>query len=325
MQLNNDILNKISDQLAIDIDNYCDKKWAERFGTRIGLSSIGDDCQRKIWYGFRRCKMPKHSPRIKRLFSRGHLEEPRFIDYLQGIGCKIYPFDTNYKLYYNNITSEFKVATSPDDGFVDVSEHVGFVHDANRQGVEFPVQWRVSAVHGHVAGALDGKGYLPESYGIDGQILFEFKTHGDKSFKDLQKQGMKMSKPLHYAQCCAYGYLSNLNYACYVAVNKNTDDLYIEVVALNQKTGEALIQKAERIVTIQEPPPRLHENPTFWICKGCDYFSICHAKEQVHKNCRSCKHAEAVKDKQWVCNKHSQILTEDIILNEYGCWENICG
>ena len=189
--------------------------------------------------------------------------------------------------------------------------------------MEKTVQWRVSAVNGHSGGSLDGKGYLPKHYGIDEEILFEFKTHSSKSFKDLKAKGMKMSKPVHYAQCCSYGYMLRLNYVCYVAVNKDDDDIHLEIVALNHKTGETLVQKAERIVMSQEPPPRLHENPTFWLCKSCGYFPICHAKQEIDRNCRSCKHAEPAKDKQWICNKHNQVLTDDIITNEYGCWEGI--
>lgn len=320
-------LQKISDQMMIDIDNYCDRKWADENRKHLGFSLIGDECQRKLWYGFRWCKTPKPSPRVKRLFDRGHKEEERFIDYLRGIGCIVYPFDPKWRLL-KSPNNEYLVTEidniRKDMIAIDVSDNIEHIKKANEQGLTYPVQWRVSAVNGHSGGSLDGKGFLPKHYGIDEEILFEFKTHGSKSFKDLKAKGMKMSKPVHYAQCCSYGYMLRLNYVCYVAVNKDDDDIHLEVVALNHKTGETLVQKAERIVMSQEPPPRLHENPTFWLCKSCGYFPICHAKQQIERNCRSCKHAEPAKDKQWICNKHNQVLTDDIIANEYGCWEAIC-
>lgn len=319
-------LNKISDQLLIDIDNYCDRKWKDENRTHLGFSMIGDECQRKLWYGFRWCKTPNPEPRIKRLFDRGHKEEDRFIDYLRGIGCTVNPFDPSYRLFVKN-NSEFivsKINTNVPVDYIDVSDDMKYIHAANEKGITYPVQWKVSASNGHSGGSLDGRGYLPENYGLAEEILFEFKTHGDKSFKDLKVKGMKLSKPVHYAQCCAYGYMMKLNYVCYVAVNKNDDALHLEIVPLNHKTGETLVMKADRIIMSQEPPPRLHENPTFWLCKMCNYFPICHAKAEIDRNCRSCKHAEAAKDKLWVCNKHKQILTDEIISKEYGCWESIC-
>lgn len=324
-------LDKIADQLMIDIDNYCDKKWKDENRTHLGFSMIGDECQRKLWYGFRWCKMPKPDPRVKRLFDRGHKEEDRFIDYLRGIGCTVNPFDPSYRLFIKN-RCEF-VVTKIDaialeqltlEGYIDVSDDLHYINEANEQGITYPVQWKVSASNGHSGGSLDSRGYLPESYGLTEEILFEFKTHGDKSFKELKAKGMKLSKPVHYAQCCAYGYMMKLNYVCYVAVNKNDDALHLEIVPLNHKTGETLVMKADRIIMSQEPPPRLHENPTFWLCKMCNYFPICHAKAEIDRNCRSCKHAEPAKDKLWVCNKHQQILTEKIIDKEYACWESIC-
>lgn len=325
-------LDKIADQLMIDIDNYCDKKWKDENRTHLGFSMIGDECQRKLWYSFRWCKMPKPDPRIKRLFDRGHKEEDRFIDYLRGIGCTVEPFDPNYRLLIEPTADEYIVVNintveySELDsmGAVDVSDDLQHVHKANEQGIDYPVQWRVSASNGHSGGSLDGKGYLPEKYQLTEEILFEFKTHSEKSFRELKAKGMKLSKPVHYAQCCAYGYMMKLNYVCYVAVNKNDDDIHLEIVPLNHKTGETLVMKADRIILSQEPPPRLHENPTFWLCKMCNYFPICHAKGEIDRNCRSCKHAEPAKDKLWVCNKHQQILTEEIIDKEYGCWESIC-
>lgn len=319
-------LDKIADHLLIDIDNYCDRKWKDENRTHLGFSMIGDECQRKLWYGFRWCKTPNPEPRIKRLFDRGHKEEDRFIDYLRGIGCTVNPFDPSYRLFVKN-NSEFivsKINTNVPVDYIDVSDDMKYIHAANEKGITYPVQWRVSASNGHSGGSLDGRGYLPENYGLAEEVLFEFKTHGDKSFKDLKAKGMKLSKPVHYAQCCAYGYMMKLNYVCYVAVNKNDDALHLEIVPLNHKTGETLVMKADRIIMSQEPPPRLHENPTFWLCKMCNYFPICHAKAEIDRNCRSCKHAEAAKDKLWVCNKHKQILTDEIISNEYGCWEAIC-
>lgn len=321
-------LKKIADQLAIDVDNYCDKKWADEERRHLGFSLIGDECQRKLWYGFRWAGQQKPSPRVKRLFNRGHLEEERFVDYLRGIGCEVYPFDNSYRLINETHTNNYKVMQNPDlsDSVLwqDVSDDFQHIKKANDLGITYPVQWKVSAVNGHCGGSLDGLGYLPKHYGINEQILFEFKTHNEKSFNALKKDGMMISKPLHYAQCCGYGYLKNINYVCYVAVCKNDDELYFEILPLNHKTGEMMVWKADRIIRSQEPPPKLQENPTFWKCKSlCGYYYLCFGKGNIEKNCRSCKHAVPIENKQWGCTKHNQILTDEIIKQEWECWESI--
>ena len=185
------------------------------------------------------------------------------------------------------------------------------------------MQYSVSEIEGHFAGLCDGKGYLPAHYGIEEEILFEFKTANEKSFNSLVKNGMQADKPLHYAQCCTYGYLMKLNYVCYVCACKNDDRLYFEVLPLNHKTGEMQVLKADRIIKSVEPLPRLFENPTYWICKACDCFPVCHGNAEPEKNCRSCKWAEPAKDKLWVCNKHNQVIPKDYIENHYECWESL--
>ena len=65
------------------------------FRTHLGASMIGRECAREIWYGHRWTTRPRHIGRMVRLFNRGHLEEPRFIAMLLGIGCKVWQLDQN--------------------------------------------------------------------------------------------------------------------------------------------------------------------------------------------------------------------------------------
>ena len=327
--LRTDILQKIGQQLSIDVDNWCDKHWENSFRTHLGASVIGDDCQRKLWYNFRWITKPKFEPRVKRLLNRGQREEERIVEYLRGIGCTVNQFNPAYRLLYNEQgDKKYTVACIEDLNHamisVDVSDDPYHIKQANDLGVTYPMQYSVSEIEGHFAGLCDGKGYLPVRYGIEEEILFEFKTANEKSFNSLVKNGMQADKPLHYAQCCTYGYLMKINYVCYVCACKNDDRLYFEILPLNHKTGEMQVLKADRIIKSVEPLPRLFENPTYWICKACDCFPVCHGNAEPEKNCRSCKWAEPAKGKQWVCNKHKQIVSDEIMPNHYECWESIC-
>ncbi len=67
--------------------------------THLGISEIGEDCKRKLYYKFRWFAFEKHDGRMLRLFARGHREEERYINYLEGIGCKVNRFDNDGKQF----------------------------------------------------------------------------------------------------------------------------------------------------------------------------------------------------------------------------------
>lgn len=59
------------------------------FRDHLGMSQIGEECARKLWYNFRWSVQPSFPPNIVRLFDRGHREEERFIGYLESVGIKV--------------------------------------------------------------------------------------------------------------------------------------------------------------------------------------------------------------------------------------------
>lgn len=56
----------------------------------LGGSIIGKECERELWYTFRGCTTPDFSGRMFRLFETGHMEEPRMVEELRGIGCEVH-------------------------------------------------------------------------------------------------------------------------------------------------------------------------------------------------------------------------------------------
>lgn len=55
----------------------------------MGISGLGHDCARRIWYSFRWATKRDLEPRIIRLFNRGHMEEARFIALLRVAGVRV--------------------------------------------------------------------------------------------------------------------------------------------------------------------------------------------------------------------------------------------
>lgn len=187
-------------------------------------------------------------------------------------------------------------------------EEARFVKNLRRIGVEVHdvtpdgKQWRVSDLGGHFGGSMDGACVgLPEAPKT--WHVLEFKTHNDKSFNDLAKNGVAKAKPQHYAQMQVYMGLTGMERALYLAVNKNTDELYSERVDFDPVEFAKLKARAERVINANEPPLRCSNDPSWYVCKMCDFHAHCHGEEAPAVNCRTCAHStpEMDGDATWSC------------------------
>jgi hypothetical protein len=164
-------------------------------------------------------------------------------------------------------------------------------------------QMKFSALGGHMRGHLDGViSGLPEAPRA-GHVL-EIKTHNEKSFKALLKDGVTKSKPGHYYQMQLYMHHVGLNRALYVAVNKNDDSLYAERIEYDQATAERLMKRAERTIGEHTAPSRME---TF-ACAWCPAKAICLEGEFARRNCRTCVSSTPVEG-GWHCEHFNKMLT----------------
>lgn len=180
-------------------------------------------------------------------------------------------------------------------------------------------QFRIYGVENHFGGSGDSKAIMP--WFPDMPILLEFKTHNTKSFCHLVANTLKLSKPQHYNQMCAYGKGYGFKYGLYCAINKNDDDLYFELVELDWNLAIQNENKAKDIITSNIPPQRISNQSSYFECKYCNFVGICHHNEPVEKNCRSCKYAEPAEAASWKCNKFNSIIPNDFIAK--GCESHV--
>lgn len=171
-------------------------------------------------------------------------------------------------------------------------------------------QWEVSALAGHFKGHLDGV-VLGVVEAPKSAHLLECKTHNAKSFSQLVKHGVAVSKPEHLAQMQVYMHLQGLTRALYLAKNKDTDELHAERVDYDAAQALALLAKAERVIGAQTPPGRISENPDFFTCRFCSSRGVCHENDfesaMVLRSCRTCLHATPAMDgdARWHCTRHN--------------------
>lgn len=179
-------------------------------------------------------------------------------------------------------------------------------------------QYRISGAEGHYGGSGDGVALnCPDLPGE--RILTEFKTHNDKSFAKLIKEGVRKAKPEHWAQCQQYMRKFGIRYTLYGAVNKNDDALHMEIIVLDEAAADLYIERAEKIVWLKEPPPKIGNPPSVgnFACRFCDYRPVCHLEEEPSRNCRTCAHASPCENKQWHCSHWNNHIPKDFM--EQGC------
>jgi hypothetical protein len=184
-------------------------------------------------------------------------------------------------------------------------------------------QWNFKDFWDHYGGSCDGKIWGLERFGLEGKGVCEFKTHNDKSFKDVKAKGVLSSKPEHYGQMQEYMHYSGSTWALYVAINKNDDELYIEVVHYKAEVAEMLRDKAGQIISALRPPLRTSKDPTFYICKMCDYHEICHHHHKPHKNCRTCVFSLPIEGGRWYCDKWKDVIPDHVLRAGCDTWEPI--
>lgn len=285
---------RLSAMIAADVEADTVEEYAEGFRWHLGASVIGRACERQLWSSFRWLDKEEHDGQRLRLFKRGHFEEPKFIHRLQRIGFRIF--------------------------------------DVNEENEQF----KISGHNGHYGGSLDSVGIAPERYAVSEPLLLEYKTHGDKYYTQLagkavtkkpyrreKPNGVQLAKPEHYSQMCSYGQAYGLRFGLYCAINKNTDELWWEIVELDWSKGENLYDKAGRIIWSQEPPRKISNSAAFFECKQCEFYGICHHQQPPKKNCRSCRLAVPTDGGEWLCQLANEVIPRDFVSQGCDKWNRI--
>lgn len=174
-----------------------------------------------------------------------------------------------------------------------------YQHDDNGK------QFRISGSAGHYGGSGDGVGINIPDLPAGLAAVLEFKTHNDASFKKLVKEGVRSAKFEHFVQMQQYMRKMGLTVALYMAVNKNTDELYAEIIMLDIATADTFIDRADKIIWMQFAPEKIGSPPSpgNFDCKWCDHKPVCFQKVAPAMNCRTCGYAMPSRtgDATWLC------------------------
>lgn len=252
-------------------DAYRDDE--EDFRSHLGASVIGQPCERAMWYRWRWAHKKAPTGKSGEDPTSGHARMIR--------------------LWNRGHLEEVR--------FTSMLRIIGVqVHDKDEHGN----QYRISDFGGHLGGACDGILVGVPDLPAGTPCLGEYKTHSEKSFLKLVEEGVRVSKPEHFAQMQTYMRRLGLRYALYMAVNKNTDELWAEIIEYVEPVAFAFSQRAARVIFAMEAPDRIRNaSPGFYICKFCDYADVCFQTKKPQVNCRTCEHSLPLQDGTWACTE----------------------
>jgi len=219
----------------------------------LGASRLGVPCERALQFEF--AQAPKDdggdfSGQVLRIFEIGHRLEDLAIRWLRAAGIDL-------------------VTQKPDDGSQRSHRQFGFSVAGGR-------------IRGHVDGIIMG---APAALGLRAPALWECKTMNAKNWRACVKDGVAVSKPVYAAQIAIYqAYMEpvvpgiSAAPALFTAINKDTAELYHELVPLNAALAQRMSDRAVRILQATDAGdllPRIAQSRDFYECRFCAYADRC--------------------------------------------------
>lgn len=114
-------------------------------------------------------------------------------------------------------------------------------------------QFGFSVVNGRLQGHVDGV-IVGGPPGFAYPCLWETKCLGNKSWRDLEKKHLAISKPVYAAQVAIYqAYLElHENPAIFTAINADTMEIYTELVPFDAALAQRMSDRAVKIISATE-------------------------------------------------------------------------
>lgn len=128
-------------------------------------------------------------------------------------------------------------------------------------------------VDGIVSGHCDGIA-LGVPFAEKTPHLLEFKTANDFRWKNFVKEGF-CSDEKYKAQIHIYMHKLKLSRCLAMVLNKNTQEIYYEIIELDEFYAISMINRGKEIVSMEHPPERKYPSRSFFKCQYCNYKKEC--------------------------------------------------
>lgn len=206
----------------------------------LGASMLGEACSRKLQYNLMQTPKDKEfSGKTLRIFDAGHSFEELAVRWLRTAGFELLTHDQSGKQF----------------GFTQAS----------------------GAIKGHIDGIITS---APVELNLSCPCLWECKSMNNKSWNDTKTKGVAESKPIYASQIALYQAYMELynNPSLFMAINKDTSELYFELVPFDCSLAQDLTDKAVNILEDTRsgnPSPKVSNDPDCFHCLFCEYKQRC--------------------------------------------------
>ena len=163
-----------------------------------------------------------------------------------------------------------------EDCMVDWLRAAGFdLRTRKANGDQFGFSAAGGRLQGHIDGVIVGG---PE--GFTYPALWENKCLGSKSWRDLEKSGLAVAKPVYAAQVAIYQAYLELHEqpAIFTAVNADTMEIYTELVPFDAALAQRMSDRALTVISATEAGellPRAFHGSTHFECRMCAWQDRC--------------------------------------------------
>jgi hypothetical protein len=232
--------------------------------TYLGASRLGVACERALQFEFTHAPKDEggdFSGQVLRIFAIGHMLEDLAIRWLRGAGFDLYTHKGNH----------------PGGGaanYLSDGEQFGFSVAGGR-------------ICGHVDGIIAAG---PGDLGLALPALWECKTMNARNWRETVKKGVALAKPIYAAQIAIYQAYMEPSVpgiseapALFTAINKDTAELYHELVPFDAALAQRISDRAVRILQATDAGdllPRVAQSRDFFECRFCSYADRCWRQDQ---------------------------------------------
>jgi len=207
----------------------------------VGASSIGGSCERSIQFEFAGAPREKDfPPATLRKFDLGHFGEEL---------ARCWFIDAGFKITQRN----------------------------QRTGELFAFSQLGGRFKGHPDGVfIEG----PDLPGVGYPALWETKSVGGKTYREIEKHGLKKARPGYYAQVAIYQAYLNLadNPCIFTVTNLDSGEQLHLLIPFDAEEAQRMSDRAVRIIEAtdaQDLLPRPFADKSHFECKWCSFAERC--------------------------------------------------
>jgi hypothetical protein len=252
----------------------------KRFRSYLGMSQIGDECPRKLFYSFRQAMRPNFDAKTLKRFADGHASEAVAVARLKAVdGIELHDLDSEGEQF----------------GFKDLGDHFS----------------------GHMDGVILGLLQAPKTWHVlEIKASAAWKDLDKAKAKFGDKSALREWNETYYAQAVLYMDYAGLDRHYTIVVSPGGREWTSVRTEANPIHAATLKAKAERIIFTDTAPDRIG-GPDSFACKWCDFYGPCHEGATPERNCRTCMFAEVRREGGWACAQYGHELSKTD--QEAGC------